>query len=197
MARPPKFDNPEERILDAARTLIVEKGFDGVSLRAVAKKAGFSPAGLYEYFAGKADLMAALAAEANANLEGSLREALARERPGSAASLIALGMAYVAYAKTEPERFQLLFSRHISSRSSTREPVTSGSAYGVVIECVVAAVASGLLAPGDPERVSYALWSMAHGSAMLQLTTLREFEADFEANDRACFAALVRGFRIS
>ncbi|MCU1530338.1 MAG: TetR/AcrR family transcriptional regulator [Frondihabitans sp.] len=59
--RPSSESEPGARsdIIAAARHAFGEKGYDGVSLRAVARGAGVDPALVHHYFADKADLFAA------------------------------------------------------------------------------------------------------------------------------------------
>ncbi|GAA2860443.1 TetR family transcriptional regulator [Paenarthrobacter ilicis] len=52
-------DHSREAILDAARTLFAEHGFEGTSLRQVARDAGVDPAMVHHFFAGKDELFAA------------------------------------------------------------------------------------------------------------------------------------------
>jgi AcrR family transcriptional regulator len=49
-----------ERIVQAARELVVERGYADVSTSEVLKRAGVSRGGLYHHFAGKEQLMAAV-----------------------------------------------------------------------------------------------------------------------------------------
>jgi AcrR family transcriptional regulator len=53
--RPGNVDTRGE-IVDAARRVFAEKGYDGTSLRAVAREAGVDPALVHHYFDGKASL---------------------------------------------------------------------------------------------------------------------------------------------
>jgi AcrR family transcriptional regulator len=53
--RPGKADTRSE-IIDAAKRVFAEKGYDGTSLRAVARAAAVDPALVHHYFEGKADL---------------------------------------------------------------------------------------------------------------------------------------------
>jgi len=46
----------EQAILAAAQELFYQRGFDGVTMRAVATAAGITPGNLYVYFRGKHDL---------------------------------------------------------------------------------------------------------------------------------------------
>jgi AcrR family transcriptional regulator len=49
-----------ESILDAAERVIAEVGYEGASTNLIAREAGISPGSLYQYFANKADIAAAL-----------------------------------------------------------------------------------------------------------------------------------------
>ena len=49
-----------ERILDAAEPLFAERGYEGASLREIARRAQIQQPGLYNHFASKADLYAAV-----------------------------------------------------------------------------------------------------------------------------------------
>jgi AcrR family transcriptional regulator len=53
--RPGKADTRQE-IIEAARRVFAERGYDGTSLRAVARAAAVDPALVHHYFEGKADL---------------------------------------------------------------------------------------------------------------------------------------------
>lgn len=50
-------ENKIESILDQARNMIVEEGFDGLSMQKLAKAAGVSPATIYIYFQDREDLL--------------------------------------------------------------------------------------------------------------------------------------------
>src|SRR5689334_20747958 len=53
-----------ERILDAARQLFAENGFEAATTRDIARKAGIGTGTLFNYFGTKEAIVAALAAEA-------------------------------------------------------------------------------------------------------------------------------------
>lgn len=56
--RRPGDGDTRSEIVDAARVLFATKGFDGTSVRAVARAAGVDPALVHHYFEGKAGLFA-------------------------------------------------------------------------------------------------------------------------------------------
>ncbi|MGD0192073.1 MAG: TetR family transcriptional regulator [Rhizomicrobium sp.] len=65
-------------ILAAARRVALRDGARNLSLRGVAAEAGFAPAALYGYFAGKNELLLALAADDLASLARTMRNSSAR-----------------------------------------------------------------------------------------------------------------------
>ncbi|MGH6889992.1 MAG: TetR/AcrR family transcriptional regulator [Rhizomicrobium sp.] len=80
-------------ILDAARRVAQREGARNLSLRATAAEAGFAPAALYGYFAGKDDILLALASEDLAAITRAMRAAAGNsdgKRPLQAASEAAL-----------------------------------------------------------------------------------------------------------
>ncbi len=58
--RRPGSEDTRELIVDAARVEFAGQGYDGTSLRAVARRAGVDPALVHHYFEGKASLFAAI-----------------------------------------------------------------------------------------------------------------------------------------
>jgi len=61
-----------QRILDTARELFTEQGYDGTSLREIAEPLGFSKAALYYHFKSKEEILAALLEPANELLHAFL-----------------------------------------------------------------------------------------------------------------------------
>lgn len=60
-----KMNNPEgkQKILDAARQVISEKGIAGASMRNIAQEAGLSTGAIYHYYAGKDEVLYDVMAE--------------------------------------------------------------------------------------------------------------------------------------
>jgi TetR/AcrR family transcriptional repressor of mexJK operon len=59
----PKDEDRRQKILDAAQKVFAAKGFDGASIKDLAKAAKISPGLLYWYFKDKSDLFASLVSE--------------------------------------------------------------------------------------------------------------------------------------
>jgi AcrR family transcriptional regulator len=97
--KPPKKREPKElgrrarerlarraEILSAARTVFSARGYQHASLDEIARQAEFAKGTLYSYFGSKADLFVALIEQEFDGLLVSIREALAAEAAGEAAT---------------------------------------------------------------------------------------------------------------
>jgi len=177
LRRTPTQSANADRILDNARNLVVEHGWDQFSLRALARAVSLSPATLYEYFDGKEAILAAVAERARRRLLDELRSV-----PADAEHrLVELAMAYVGFARNHRADFMLLFGRTGSDETLNRH-----SPYAIWLT-----QATREIRGTDPHTAAYAVWACAHGLAMLQLTELTGVQADFERSDRRAVEALV------
>lgn len=194
-ARERRKNRSREHILTAARELVLEAGAENLSLRKVAERADFSPSSLYEYFESKDDLIRALSERVMLRLDARMATVPATLQPSQ--RLLRYGLAYVAFAREEPQDFLLFFLHLRTRRTSTAQPAGPRSPYARILEAVKAGLASGALARKgvDAEGIAYGVWAVAHGLAMLQLTHLKGFDADFEAADRAVLEAHLDGLR--
>ena len=94
-SRPYHHGDLRRALLDAACKIMEHDGALALSLRAVAREAGVSPAAPYHHFRDKAELLAAVADEGFETL--GLRMKAARDaEPGDA--LTAMGVAYIMFA---------------------------------------------------------------------------------------------------
>ncbi|MGZ3678797.1 MAG: TetR/AcrR family transcriptional regulator [Ktedonobacterales bacterium] len=85
------------------RTLIVEHGVVGLTLREIARRVDYSPAGIYEYFASLSEIVAALREEGFTLFGTYLGRVPATLPPLE--RMVELGMAYLAFAQEYPEEF--------------------------------------------------------------------------------------------
>ncbi|MCK9631672.1 MAG: TetR/AcrR family transcriptional regulator [Methanoregula sp.] len=82
----------KQKIVFAAFTLFIEKGYHGTTMGEIAESLGVTKPALYQYFPGKEDLFAAVAEHARQEFKGTLERAYAGRniRDGSAALFDAL-----------------------------------------------------------------------------------------------------------
>ena len=155
--------------LSAARELIREEGYQGLTIRKLAQRMECSPMALYSYFADKQALLTALA------LEGFEKVAKRFDSTVHRDPLIAVGkilLDYIAYAEENPNEYRILFLsvETLGELKLSREDLQERNpAFGALFKRVEACIKAGVL-QGDAFAVSTVLWTCAHGAASLLIT---------------------------
>lgn len=152
-------------IVGVARELLEEQGPEGLTMRAIAGRMGLQAPSLYKHIPDKADLEAAIIADAFAEQATAFATALARGRRDP---LAALGRAYRRWAMEHPHLYRLMTMRHLD-RERLPEGVEASAAAPVVEAC-----------GGDGNRAR-ALWAFAHGMTSLELADRFPADADLDA----------------
>jgi AcrR family transcriptional regulator len=159
------------QILAAAADLLAESGReDDVSIRAVADRVGVTPPSIYLHFADKDALLDAVCVEAFAHLHEAMSAAAAGGHEDPLSALAAQGRAYVAFTRSRPEHYRLMFMRRPGHdlEMPTEAEVSAVAGLSTVIDTVRIGQERGAIAPGDdPVRVALTLWSAVHGIAAL------------------------------
>ncbi len=184
-----------QEILDAALDLISERGSDNFSLRALARRVDYSPAGLYEYFDSKDDIVHAVCEVGDQKLRHYLRQ-VPVDLP-TAEYFVELGLAYIQFALHNPQHFMLMFSQ---GPDAAYEDVAVDETYGILLNAVQSAIDEGFILERldlNVHDVAYGLWSLAHGLSIMQLTNLHNIRYDFERADRAVLETFVRGLSVA
>jgi len=101
-------EHKRELILDAAKQIFAEEGLEGASLRAIAVRAGYTPAALYFYFESKEAIYAEVLKASLASLGEAVHEAVAQTRT-AAQRLKAAAMGFFRFYTENPRDLDLGF----------------------------------------------------------------------------------------
>ena len=164
-----------ERILDAARRIVMREGFAALSMRKIAEAIEYSPATLYLHFENRDEIARALCSEGYAQLLASLAPVAEIVEP--AARLRALGHAYIAFGIAHPETYRLIFMEDPSYTNATLTEAAGASdeagdaAFSLMVDSIDELKARGRL-PASVEGGVWAeaLWATMHGIVALKLT---------------------------
>ncbi len=150
--------NLREALLEAARRLIAERGPAGFTLSDAAKLAGVSPAAPYRHFKDRQALLKEIAIQGFHQLGERLGAAA---RAGGPDGFLAMGRAYLAFAREEPAYYAAMFNTgHTGGAGPKDDPgfmaleQAVGRALGVT----------------DPDRIRLAarlVFALTHGLASL------------------------------
>lgn len=181
---PPRIKSPEEReklrisILDAARTLFVERGIEAVSMREIAKKINYSPTTLYHHFADKEALLQAVCDEDFLKLAISMREIM--KLPDLIARIGALAQGYAMFALQNPNHYRLMFMTPRMPCASDATTIQRGNpeqdAYAQLKLVVQDAFEAGLFRQDltNFELIAQTMWASIHGVCSLEISLGRE-----------------------
>jgi AcrR family transcriptional regulator len=192
-----RSERTRQTILQAALELVIEKGINKLSLREIARRADYSPAGLYEYFGSKDEIIEALVCDASDRFFAHLNH-VPKTLPVDE-YLVELGMAYIEFAHLNPDHFMMMFTHYQALPAVDLDafaPSGDSNAYGLLLEGVQRGLDSGVFhARPDYGKVgmTYSLWSLVHGLAILQSTYLRQLTWDFRTADRHALRTFVGG----
>ena len=171
-SRPYHHGDLRRALVDAARRLLEAEGPSALSLRAVAREAGVSPAAPYHHFKDKAELLDAVAQEG-----WDMVSALMAEAKGGATGLhqlTALGIAYVRFARDNPALYRVMYDAARDKEALPQDvQENKDSAYCMVRDTMIEHGAD----PNDEihlELASAAAWCGAHGLA--EMAGFKQFD---------------------
>jgi AcrR family transcriptional regulator len=190
-----RAEETHERIVQAARELVVERGYSAVSTSEIQRRAGVSRGGLYHHFASRQELMAAVIEAIEADLARRLATAVAEA--GDPLSRLSVGAQWYldeCVRSRELQRIGLYEGRQALGWQRWRETIAP---YGVamLVATLEAAMEAGQVVRLDPPALAYALLAMLHESATLILSAADRASERERAG--AVLAALIDGLRAS
>ncbi len=103
------------QILTISRKMLLQEGFDRMSMRKIARSVGCSATSIYIYFKNKDDLLHALIEEGFEMLHVSLHDELAAQtgnNVGPADTLEMLCRCFVRFGMENPEYYEIMFQLH-------------------------------------------------------------------------------------
>lgn len=190
------------KILDAARALFVEEGYEAVTMRRIAAAIEYSPTAIYLHFRDKKAVINALCDADFLKLATRFRKIAEVADP--IARLKAAGFAYADFAMRHPNHYRLMFMTPHPPHSPDESVIEVGNreqdAYAFVLWTAGEAIAQGLLRPelSDSELVAQIVWSAIHGWVSLRMTKCNEPWVDWRPQKRSIEAVIdvsIRGIR--
>lgn len=163
-----------DKILDAARELFGQLGYDGVSMRQVAEKIEYSPTAIYVHFADKEDLFHELCNEDFARLAAEFQST---ELPADPVERIKqIGRSYIEFGIRYPNHYKLMFmTPHPAAELDECDQQIKGNpevdAYALLVLTVKQALAEGRFRDDiqGPDLISQTLWAGVHGVISLHI----------------------------
>jgi AcrR family transcriptional regulator len=157
-------DAARQEIVDAARDVFSEVGFESFSMRKLAARAGCSLGAIYLYFEGREALFEALVEDSFAQLLSALEVLRDDAGGGPLAQLRRAMRIYVDFGLEHPSHYRVAFLLRPLDHTGGRQP---HAAFGVLRQLVASALAAESAVRVDVETASQALFAAAHGITSL------------------------------
>ena len=173
-----EVDEFREALCASATRLFAEFGYEGVTMRALAKALGCSPMTPYRYFQNKEEIFEAVRHAAADRFADAIDRAMKRHADHRK-RLIAMTRAYVCFGLTEPDSYRIIFEldrNRQPSANTTLEP----RSWLLMKAALTEAIEAGVL-HGDPNVVGHLIWSRLHGMVALHLAGMLNLGLDLES----------------
>lgn len=162
-----------EQILDAARQLFAERGYEAVTMREIGKRIEYSATALYNHFADKESLVRELCRRDFSDFAQRFLAAVVDSK-SPIESLCRAGLVYLGFAEQFPQHYRLMFMTPLPEappEQGEREDPRM-NAYVFLRALVEQLLGAGYLRPEvtDVDLASQTIWAMVHGVAALELT---------------------------
>jgi AcrR family transcriptional regulator len=196
-----RHEKTRQAILEAARKIIAADGAEALSMRAIAQRIDYSPAGLYEYFDSKEEIVAAVCEQGHRRLTEYMLRAAPDLPPHEL--LFELGLAYMDFAEHNPDFFMLMFTNPATGVAPGATPQEmaaamqkEGSSFPLLLGAIERGIEEGIFKPRPGYgalEMAFTAWAMVHGLAMLRIGHLRHFPGDFSATEREAMRRIGAG----
>ncbi len=168
----PAIDAPHataQRLVDSARLMLDEQGLEGLTLRAIARRAKVSHGTPLRHFPSLASLLSAVAAEGFRELIASIDTQIGRLGDGATAldRLAASGRGYVHFAVDNPGVFTVMFRPERLDVTDPTFGAVAHESFQQLQDIVEDAQREGFHPEVEVRRLASVMWTTVHGLADL------------------------------
>lgn len=192
-----KEQDLKQRILDAARHVLLSEGYRNFSLRKIARKIDVSATSIYLHFESKDDLVHNIIEDAIERLNNQLESSIAGIE-GPIQKLEALAYEYADFALKHPREYQVIYL--ISSDEMSRYPKEkfrkARKGYEIVTDVLNEGVDSGLIVEKKPRMAAYTFWAQLHGVMSVVLSQRLDTRIDQQQFIEEAIDHIIKGYQV-
>jgi len=186
-----------KEILDSARELFINDGYETFSMRKLAEKIGYSPTTIYLYFKGKDDLLLAISEEFFEHFSFELNRI--RSLSNDPVETLRQSFLYLLeFGLKNPNQYKVIFFTNSSLYGTHEEFVQRESmarnAYFSFKEMVRECIKAGRFREMDEDVIAQALAIASHGLVTMTLYRPHFLNEKIEIVARTMADALLRGY---
>ena len=162
----------KEKILDIAAEIIMEDGYQSLSMRNIGKKLGMTAANLYNYYSNKDELNIAIRTRAGKILYKALLEAY-KKGNNISEKIWLMSKAYIQFGLLKPNYYSIMFDMqtpkfadYVGSpleKLALEEKISSEQSLDLMDQCTSDFVSEGFEIPDNTQLFLIIIWSQLHG----------------------------------
>lgn len=161
------------RILEAAKKLFVQQGYEATSIRKIAKEIEFSPTTIYIYYKDKNDIIFALHQEGFKMLYDKFNTLMLVENPFE--RLKAIGKTYIEFGRSNPEFYEVMFMMKepmdFIGDSCIDDTWQDGeNIFGFLEQTIADCQAQGYFGKLPANLIALQAWTAVHGIVSLYIS---------------------------
>jgi AcrR family transcriptional regulator len=187
-----------EEVLAAARKIVLEEGFDGLTMRKIADAIEYAPGTIYLYFESRDAIAFELCRAGFEQFYAALAPAAAETDP--VVRFAELGRRYIAFGLENPETYRLIFMEDPKYMSTGfQEKADAADTPGHQALGILVGIFNELRAQkrlkskADSQVLAETIWAAVHGIVSLKITCHGHPEASADELLQAMIAALAGG----
>lgn len=172
-------------ILEAARKLFLEQGYEKTSIRSIADAIEYSPGTIYLYYKDKNELLFALHEEAFLKMMQELIKVTGIKDPFD--RLVEMGHQYIKYAIENPELYDLMFIMQAPMETlACRDEIWEDGlkSFGLLKLVIADCVKAGYFKEENIEIMAMTIWAYMHGLVTIYLKNRMSMFQDNQQLDR-------------
>jgi AcrR family transcriptional regulator len=185
-------------ILDSARELFINDGYEQFSMRKLAEKIGYSPTTIYLYFNSKDDLLFAISEEFFERFFNQFNHILSITQD-PIETLRQACLYLIEFGLRNPNQYRLIFFTKHNVYGTREEFIEKDSmaknTYVVFKEMVHECIKTGRFRESDENVISPALAIIAHGLVVMNLYRPNYREENIDIIARTLVDAVLRGYQ--
>lgn len=180
------------QILDAARTVLLEKGFEGTTVEAIATECELSVGTIYVYFGSKEEIFAGLQEEGIKILNAFIHDAVSKAS-NTPQRLLDIAGAYYRFRIENAKYFDIMnhfltsprvvFPDHLKKRIDE----LGGTVLNLLEQVIVQGIEKGEIEHRNARECAIAFWGLLHG--ILQFWKLKNTMLGIENFERLYLGA--------
>lgn len=162
-----------KKIIKSATQLFLDHGYEGASIRMIAKDIEYSPATIYLHFKDKQALFSIIIEEAFQLFYTQLEDAKIIADPLS--RLQELSKRYIQFAQEEPLYYELIFLDRAGIDQEGSHLLYSQRTHNLFTRTIQDCKKSNYFLSKNPESLGLTIWAFIHGLATLELQSRVDF----------------------